>query len=222
MSETPNSAESEVRDKVEAIVTEGRDVRGRVTALVAEASHAAQQSGEGLLALARSVVDAATQSLNKGISSVPADGTLRQVIDGVGDGLSRAAMSAKMAVEEARAQGKQFAAEDLHKIKDDLTSLTSLYVQTVSDAASKTKSEASAGLSSLLEHAEQARDRMLPAVKSAIDAVIQDPKGMGKESLQAGLAASQYATGTLFSTMGRFLQEAGRRLTSEGKDVGGK
>ena len=127
-----------------------------------------------------------------------------------------------MAVEEARAQGKQFAAEDLHKIKDDLTSLTSLYVQTVSDAASKTKSEASAGLSSLLEHVEQARDRMLPAVKSAIDAVIQDPKGMGKESLQAGLAASQYATGTLFSTMGRFLQEAGRRLTSEGKDVGGK
>ena len=217
MSETTRSAESDVRDKVEVIVAEGGDVRAKVTALVAEASHKAQQSGQGLLALARSVMDAATDALNKGVSSVPADGTLRQVIDGVGDGFSRTATSAKMAMEEARSQGKQFAEQDLHKIKEDLTTLTSLYAQTVTNAASKTRSEASAGLSSLLEHAEQARDRMLPALKSALDAVIQDPKGMGKESLQAGLAASQHAAGTLFTTMGRFLQEAGGRLTSDGK-----
>jgi len=217
MSETTQTPESDVRDKVEAIVAGGGDIRGRVSALVAEASHAAQQSGQGMLTLARSVMESATEALNKGISSVPADGTLRQVIDGVGDGLSRAAVSAKMAMEEAKSQGKQFASEDLHKIKEDLTSLSSLYVQTVSEAASKTKSEASSGFSSLLEHAEQARDRMLPSVKSAIDAMVQDPKGLGKESLQAGLAASQYAAGTLFSTMGRFLQEAGQKLTSEGK-----
>ena len=213
---TPTPA-PELQDQVETIVAEGGDVRAKVAALVAEASRKAQQSGEGLLALTRSVVDAATTALNRGLSSVPADGTLRQVIDGVGDGLGRAALSAKMAMEEARSQGKQFASEDLHKIKVDLTTLTSQYVQTVSEAASKTRSEASTGLNSLKEHAEHARDRMLPALKLALDAVVQDPMGMGKESLQAGLAASQYATGTLFTSMGRLLQQAGERLTSEGK-----
>ena len=214
MTETSTPPDSEVREEVEAIVADGHDVRKRVNDLVANASRAAQQSSEGLLGLARSVMEAATEALNRGISKVPADGTLRQVIDGIGDGLSQVAMSAKLSMEEATSEGKQFASEDLHKIRENLTDLTTFYVQTVSDAVSKTKTEAIAGFGNLLEHAEQARERMLPAVKSAIDLVVQDPAGVGKDSIKAGIAASQYAVGSLFNTMGRFLQDTGKRLTS--------
>jgi hypothetical protein len=217
--ESPESPLSSVREKVESIVNEGGDVRGQVKSLVADAAAAAQRSGEGLVALAQTVLNGATDSLNKGLSRVPAEGTLHQVVEGLGDGLSQAVLAAKMAVEEARAQGKQFAAEDLHRVKEDLGSLTSLYVKTISDAASRTKSEASAGLSGLVDHAGNARDQVLPALKSALDAFRQDPIGLGKESVQAGVAASQHAAGTLFSAMGRLLQEAGQKLTAGSKDT---
>ena len=217
MSEPSPVPDSEVRDEVEAIVADGQDVRQKVKELVTKSSRAAQQTGEGLLGLARTVMEGATDALNRGITSVPSDSTLRQVIDGIGDGLSQVAMSAKMSMEEASSQGKQFASEDLHKIKNDLTDLTTFYVNTVSDAISKTKSEAAAGIGNLLEHAELARERMLPAVKSAVDLVVQDPKGVGKDSIRAGIAASQYAVGSLFNTMGQFLQDAGKKLTSTEK-----
>ncbi len=218
MNESTGSPLSSVREQVESIVAEGGDVRGRVKSLVAEAAAAAQRSGEGLVALAQSVLNGASDALNKGLSRVPAEGTLHQVVDGLGDGLSQAMLAAKMAVEEARAPGKQFAAEDLHRVKEDLGSLTSLYVQTIADAASRTKTEASAGLSGLRDHAETARERMLPAFKSALDAFRHDPIGLGKESVQAGFAASQHAAGTLFSSMGRLLQDAGQKLTAGPKD----
>src|SRR5262249_18316806 len=93
-------------------------------------------------------------------------------------------------------------------------SLTSLYVQTISDAAARARSEASHELSGLREHAERARDRMMPAVQSAIEALKQDPVAAGKESLRAGLAATQHAAGGLFVTMGRLPQQAGQRMRS--------
>lgn len=213
MSESTGPPVSSVRAQVESIVAGGEDVRGKVKTLVAEAATTAQKSGEGLVALAQAVIGGASDALNKGLSRVPAEGTLNQVVDGLGDGLAQAMLAAKMAVEEARAQGKQFAAEDLHRVKEDLGSLTSLYVQTIADAAARTKTEAAAGLSGLREHAEHARERMMPAFKSALDALRQDPIGLGKESVQAGLAASQHAAGSLFSSMGRLLQEAGQKLT---------
>jgi hypothetical protein len=213
MSETPETTPADVQQQAEAIVAGGDDVRGKIARLVAGASGAFQHSGEGLIALSRSVLAGAGDALERGSASLPPEGSLRQVIDGLGDGLTTAATSARLALEEARSKGQRFASEDLLQIKNDLASLTSLYAQTVSDALKRVRTEASAELGGLVEHADRVRDRVTPSVQSAIDAVMSDPVGVGKESVQAGLTVGRHAAGSLFSAMGRLLQQAGGRLT---------
>jgi ElaB/YqjD/DUF883 family membrane-anchored ribosome-binding protein len=206
-----------VQDKVEAIVSSGGDVRKEVEEVVSQASKDVHRSGQSLLDLARSVIDGAGESLRKGAAAAPAEGAFRQVIDGLGDGLSKAALSARMALDEARSQGKRFASEDLKKISEDIGSVTRMYSQTVFDAASKVRTEASSELGGLREHAEHVLNRIKPSLQSAIDAARQDPIGLGKESLGAGLAATRHATGSLFTAMGKLLQEAGQKLTGTEK-----
>lgn len=213
MSETPETNPEVVQQQAEAIVSGGGDVRARIARLVAETSSTFQRSGEGLITLARSVLTGAGDAFEKGASSVSPGSSLRQVIDGLGDGLTSAATSARLALEEARSKGQRFASEDLHTIKRDLGSLTSLYAQTISDALARVRSEATAELGDLKEHADRARDRVIPSVQSALDAAVADPIGVGKDSVQAGLAASRHAAGSLFSAIGKLLQQAGEKLS---------
>lgn len=210
---TPETTPEQVQQQAETIVAEGGDVRARIARLVAEASESFQRRGEGLVALTRSVLAGAGDAVNKGVSSVSAEGSFRQVIDGLGDGLSSAATSARLAMEEARSKGQRFAAEDLHQIRTDLKNLTSLYSKTLSDALARVRTEASSQFGDLQEHAERTLERVGPSVQSALEAAMADPLGVGKDSVQAGLAASRHAAGSLFTTIGRLLQDAGERLT---------
>jgi len=209
------SADETLQQRAEAIVADGNDVRGKIARLVSETAGTFQRTGEGLIAVTRAVLAGAGDALNKGASSLPSDGPLRQVIDGLGDGVSQVATSAKLAVEEARSRGQQFASEDLARVKHDLSSLTSLYVHTVTDALKKVRNEASGEVKALAEHAETVRGRVTPAVQSALEAVRTDPVGMGKESLQAGIAVTREAAGSLFTAIGRALQDAGQRLSTQ-------
>ena len=216
--ENTGSPLKSVRDQVQAILAGGGDVRRQVGAVVARASEEVQRSGKSLLELARSVVDGAGDALRKGAAAAPAEGALRQVIDGLGDGLSRAAISTRMALEEARAKGRQFASEDLKKVGDDLASLTRMYSQTITEALSKVRTEASSEVAGLKDHAEVVLNRIRPSLQSALEALKQDPVGLGKESLDAGIAATRHAAGSLFAAMGKLIQEAGHKLAGTDKN----
>lgn len=206
-----------VQQQAETIVAEGVDVRGRIARLVAEASESFQRRGEGLVALSKSVLNGASDAVNKGVASVSADGSFRQVIDGLGDGLSSAATSARLALEEARSKGQRFASEDLQQIRSDLGNLTSLYTKTLGDALSRVKSEAATQIGDLQEHAERTLERVGPSVQSALEAAVADPIGVGKDSVQAGFVAGRHAAGSLFTAIGRLLQDAGHKLSGSEK-----
>ncbi|MFO0908597.1 MAG: DUF6781 family protein [Isosphaeraceae bacterium] len=217
MSETPENptpTPGDVQSHAEAIVSEGREVRANIAKLVGDTAAAFQKSGEGLIALTRAVMAGAGDALEKGTASLPAEGPLRQVIDGLGDGLSNVALSARMAIDEARSKNQQFAAADLTQIRKDLGDLTTLYINTVSDALSRIGQQARTEVTDLADHAEKVKERVTPNVQSAIDAAVHDPVGLGKESLQAGLAVTREATGSLFSVIGKFLQETGEKLSN--------
>ena len=213
VSDIPEPTPDAVQQQAEAIVAGGGDIRAKIARLVAETSATFQRSGEGLITLARSILAGAGDALEKGTGSLPPGGSFRQVIDGLGDGLSTAATSARLALEEARSKGQRFAAEDLNRIKRDLGNLTSLYAQTLSEALARVRSEVSSELGDLKTHADRAKDQVVPSVQSALDAVVADPIGVGKESVQASLTASRHAAGSLFTAIGKLLQQAGQRLS---------
>src|SRR5262245_21198305 len=102
----------------ERIVASGDEIRPRLGEAVAQAAEKSQQAGHGLVALAHAVLEGARLGLEKATPSNP-DDVLRQVVDALGDGFCQAALAARLAVEEARTSGRQFAQEDLTRLRDD-------------------------------------------------------------------------------------------------------
>jgi hypothetical protein len=215
MSETEKNVADQVRDQVEGIVTEGQDVRKKVARLVAEAVERCCIDREGLIGMVRSTLDGANAAIQRAVPQDPGS-TLRQVVDGLGDGLSSAALACRLAFEEAGTHGRTFATEDMAKLRTELKSLSDLFVDTVSNTLGRFRTLAAGQLGVLRSHAEQTRTRILPSLESALAAAREHPVQLAKESAGAGLNVSCQALGALFGAVGRRLTEAGQRLTGEG------
>lgn len=204
-----------VENRVAAIVAEGSDLRSRISKVVTDGADKMPASQRGLIDLSRSVLDGAVGAIDKAVPR-DRDNVLRQVIDGLGDGLSTAALAARLAMEEAKSEEQRFADEDLSRITTDLRTVGDLFVDTVSQAASKFKSKSGSELSTLRQHAEQAMKRALPSINAALISIEEHPLQFGKESVRAGVNLTRQALGSLFTALGRQLDKASKQLLREG------
>ena len=211
MNEQLNSLKEAVRQQVQGIVAGGKDVSKRVSEVVAGASEQFQRSGAGLVELAQAVMDGAVSAVEKSLPQQP-ENVLRQVIDGLGEGINRAALTAQLTLEEARSRQVTFAAEDLAQVREDLQALNSLYLETISRGLGQVRAYAVGERERLQQHAAAAWEKMRPAMQSALSAAAQHPVELGKETLKSGVSATRQAAGAFFGAMGHWLDEAGRRL----------
>jgi hypothetical protein len=212
MTENP---EAWVREQAEAVVTQGQDVRKQVAGVVTAGADQFHLNKQGLLALSQSVMDGVKAALDKAVPQDPAS-VLRQVIDGVGDGLSSTALAARLAVEEAQAQQKNFADEDLSRMSTDLRTVGNQFVDIVSGTSKKFRSVTGAELSSLRHHAEQTVKRILPTINTTLAVMAKHPLQFGQESVEAGVRLSKQALGSLFAAVGHRMEEASKRLSGDG------
>lgn len=204
----------QIREEAAKIINQGGPIRERISQLVASAAEQAQQSGQGLMGLAQTVMDTTVSAVNQSLPS-DANSTLRQVIDGLSDGVSKAALATKMAVNESMSSSKSFANEDLQKVVGDVKTLKEMYLQTMTDALGKLKDLTGSQLTDLQKHAVSAQQTVLPALQSAFEAAYHHPVELGKESVQTGLELSKHSVGGLFSAIGRLLQETGQKLQKD-------
>jgi Family of unknown function (DUF6781) len=214
MNSKPEGKNDSIEDTVAAIVTQGNDLRKKISKVVMDSAEKVPTGKKGLMDLSRSVMDGAVAALDKSVSHDP-DSVLRQVIDGLGDGLSTAALATRLAMEEARAEEKRFADEDLTKMTKDLRTVGELFVNTVSDAASRFKSITESEMSSLRRHAEKTMKRLLPSINSALVTIKEHPLQFGKESIEAGVNMTRQAFGSLFAAIGRQFEKASKQITGE-------
>ncbi len=201
-----------VRGQVEAIVAGGKEVRQQVATVVAESSEKFHLLPEGLVELSQVVMEGAVDALRKAVPPEP-ESTLRQVIDGLGDGLSTAALAGKLAIEEAAARGQAFAAEDLTRMSRNLTALGDRFVRTVSATGGAFKSNTQKELDALRRHIENTHARIRPPLESVVAAAAQQPLQLAKESVGAGASLARQGLGALFTAAGRSIYEAGKQLS---------
>jgi uncharacterized protein DUF6781 len=214
MKSRPEKSNRSVEDKVAAIVAEGRDVRNKVSEVVADGADKSPAREKGLIEISRSVLDGAVEALDKSVSPDP-ESVLRQVIDGLGDGLSAAALATRLAMDEARAEEKRFADEDLSRMTKDLRAVRDRFVDAVSRASKSFQSKSRAEVEMLQRHAEQAMKRLVPSIDSALASISEHPLQFGAESVEAGFQMSRQAVGSLFAAIGRQLEKAGKQLIGE-------
>jgi hypothetical protein len=200
-----------VKAQAEEIVASGADVRPRLAEVVTQHASQCQQSGAGFVRLIEAVMDGAREGLARAVPE-DRDDVLRQVVDALGDGLSQTALAGQLAVQEAVGASRHYARDDLARLRDDLTAVHDLFMETVSRGLSSCKALTAGQVAAARRHAERVAGRLGSAVAGAVDAVRQHPVAFAREGVQAGVSAGQHAAGALFQALGRMLQQAGDRM----------
>jgi hypothetical protein len=208
---------SSLRAAAEAAARAGQDVRARIAAATAAAAARLSQQQEAVRMLTRTVMEGAARGV---AGALPADAhsTLRQVVDGLADGLATSALAAKLALEETGSRGTRFAREDLGHLRQHLGELGDEFTATVKATAQTAYAATAEQSRDLSEHAQRALARAKPAFEDALRAAAAHPRELGWEALQAGGAAARHGAGVLFGELAKHLDEAARRLTGEKRD----
>lgn len=211
---TTTEANATVKSQAEKIVTSGDNVRPRLAAVVAQNACQSQQSGEGLVGLVQAVLDGAREGLDR---AVPADrdDVLHQVVEALGDGLSQTALAGRLALQEAVSTSRQFATQDVVRLRDDFATVHALFTETVERGLTSCKALTAGQVAAARTHAQRVTQRLGPVLSRVQDAVRQHPVTLAREGIHAGVSAGQAAAGSFFQAAGRMLQRAGDELRRE-------
>lgn len=201
----------QLKARTKALVEHGKDVRADTARLVEESSTQFYHAKDGLTSLVKAIADGAVEGA-KGTMPENAESTLRSVIEGVTDGLTRSAQAVRLTLEESTASGTRFAKEDLTKIARDFRAAGEGMADTVTHAAGALGGHVKAQAHRLGEHARQTLHGVWPALDSAIHAAYEEPVKLGHETVHAATSAARQAAGVLFSEVGQYLQKAGEKL----------
>lgn len=215
MSTASTDLNATVTAQVENIVASGKDVRPRLAKVVTQNACDSQQSGEGLVGLSQAVMEGAKAGLARAVPK-NRDDVLRQVVDALGDGLSQTALAGQLAIQEAVSHSKQFEKEDLARLRDDLTAVRDLFIETVDRGLASCKALTDSQLAAARSHAKRVAERLRPVLTQVHDAIKEHPKEFAREGLQAVDSMGQAATGALFQSLGGMLQRAGEQMRKEG------
>ncbi len=204
----------ELRTRVRAAVAGAGETKQRIAALVAEGAEQFHREAQGLIGLTQAVIEAAMGAAR---DLVPdrAERASRDVIEGLGDGLARAANATKFTLEEAQGAGTRFAQDELQKLASDLHTLGEMFVDTIVRAGVGAAAASSTQGKALREHAARTLESARPALAAALDAARSQMQAMASEAARAGLSASRRVAGDLFGRVGRVLSRVGETL--EGK-----
>lgn len=206
----------DVRQQVSNIAAEGKNVAERVREVVETAAESMGEAGKDGTQRLSSLVSAAIDGASDAVSDAAperAESTLRQVVDGLGEGLQRTANATRLAVEESARNGQAFANEDLKSIADDFRTLGEMFVETVETHSQRVMDQASEQVDSLRSHAQHTMEGVRPSLESAADAALKDPIGLAGESAEAALNVARQTAGSLFGAVGKVLGEAGARIS---------
>lgn len=202
---------SNLKSEVQRIVESGEDVEQRIRSAVEAAARETDPDSSRLVEISRSTMEAATEAVAESAPDDP-ESTLRQVIDGLGEGLQRTATATKLAIEQAASEGKTFADEDLRRAGEDMRSLGEMFVQTIESTARSGVGQAQVSLEALRQHANTTLDSIRPSLRSAAEAAASDPIQLAKETASSAVNLSRQAAGALFSSVGLLMQSAGNAV----------
>lgn len=208
------------KDAAAQIVKKGGDIRAEISKLISNATGRLHQTKVGLVDLARAVADGAATGVQQ-VAPSGSESTLRAVADGISDGFTKSAEAVRLTVEESGKKGAQFAKEDLDKIVKDFRSLGDTAKEITARLAQGCKGHLSSQLQTIFEHTKSTLQGLRTPLESVVTAAMKNPVGLGKETLQAGAAATREAAGVLFSELGRHLQSAGDRMRQPAGGGGG-
>jgi len=198
-----------LRQQARNIVQHGKDVRQEISRLTANATERFHQTKDGLVGLARAVIEGAVDGAKQ---SAQPGSVLREVVTGLADGLSTSAEALRLTIQEAKSSGRAYADEDLKKAADDFRTVGQQLGATLKTCLKGFGAEVADQLHNLSDHAGRTLDSVKPVFEAAAKAAAEHPVRFGKEAVKAGAGAARQAAGVLFTELGSRLEKAGQKM----------
>ena len=209
--ESLDAMKERIRGDTENIVRRGANIAKEVSRLTVSAAARFQGTADGMVGLVRTVAEGAARAADESLPEKD-DSKLRQVVDGLADGLRTTAEAIDLTVRESGAEGLRFAREDVRHTQDDLVSLLGMFASTVADFAYATTVEAAAGAATIRDHAAHTLERTRPSFEKAARTLVGEAGQVGGEAAAAGSAAARAAAGLFFREVGARLSRLGEVL----------
>jgi len=186
---------------VRRIVEEGLDVQERVRALTVRYLSAGQPDFSALRATAEAVIKGAQEGIQPSLKRAASQtDSVREQLKGAVGGLDSAfsqwAHASRLAMEEAAGRAQAFSKNDLSQMQRELQSLQSLVVETLQDAAARTRDAGGQIFSDLASHAQRSGSATGEQVQQTLAAVAHSMTEAGKANAQAGIALAQATADT--------------------------
>jgi len=197
------------------------DVRRRISDLVAEAAATPGRVAEGGMSamqrVAQEVLEGASLGATK-LSEERQGSVMAETLEGLGEGLGKAAHATQLALEEARARGEGFAKDDVKAAIDDLRAIEDLVRDSGSRLASAAGKNVAGGASDLSQHAQRVFEAIRPAVEGALQEAMRHPVGAAADVAATGIDAARLGVGALFDAAGGLLSSTGSAISGKKKD----
>lgn len=197
-------------------VASGRDMQARVRDLMIAAFRNAGVSLASMQALTR----AALQGVDAGTMDTAGDkGTAaRHAVAGIEDALMHAAEASSLAIREAAGHASGFAKTDLKRAIDELASLESLFIDTVTEVARAGSASAAAGFADIQRHLQHSGSTFGERLAEHIGDLQRLLTQTGQEQLQSGAEAAGRAVEQIGRLAGSLLAgiQAGLAGTGDG------
>ncbi len=200
------------------------EVRRRISDLVAQAAATPGRAIEGgasaVQRVTREVLEGASKGAHK-LSDERKNSAMAETLEGLGEGLGKAAHATQLALEEARARGETFAKDDVKAAIDDLRAIEDLLRDSGSRLAKAAGSNAKGAASDLGHHAGRVFEGIRPAVEGALREAMRHPVGTAADAAATGVTAARLSVGALFDAAGGLLSSAGDAISGKKKDLPG-
>lgn len=201
---TPESqsapAEETVMEAVREAVESGQDVTERVRQIVVDLFQGRRSATATARDTVQGIVETATDIANRS-APAKADSIVREVVDGIGNGLGMVAQTTQYAVKEAADRGQRFASEDLERARKDLSGIRDILADTVKYFADRVSTESGSTFRELKSHAERTLAAATPVVTSSLEALAKHPVQTAGEVAGTAFRGGQLTAGALLSAV---------------------
>lgn len=205
------SLQEQLRQQAQTIAQQGAQVREKISELSAGAADQFYGTAEGLVGLTRAVMNGAAEGARQATAR-PEGAVLREVIQGLSEGLGKSALALQLTLAESQSQGARFAREDLEHAASDFRQAAEMLAEVAGTAAGRLGMQAADQAREMAEHARKSLEALRPPLEAALDAAKEHPVNFSKAAWHTGAAAARHATGTLFKELAARLDRTGERL----------
>jgi len=192
MDNVNNSADSAIHEAAKK-ASSSDNIREQVRAITLKALSERQLDKENITAVVKSVIEGVSEGL--GESSEKLKPQLQASMSGIDDALSKGAIAAKLATEEALGRAEQFAEKDLKKALEDFKHLEASFIDTINTVAKNSNTVVSSALDEIASHLKNTGTASGKEALEAVSSLSQSLLDVGKGTVDEISTAAQKATG---------------------------